>query len=174
MSLLQWVGSACVLTASTGLGFYKAERLRKRVETLRSIHAGLQLLDTEIAFSATPLPRAMARVSRTCTPPGAALFEEVARALEARPDAGAGAHWEAAVLRRCQDLALQSVDAEVLVQFGRTLGLSDREDQRKHIRLASERLAVQERQAAREAAERVRMWRSLGILGGAAVVVLLM
>ncbi|HHY67286.1 MAG TPA: hypothetical protein GX517_08840, partial [Alicyclobacillus sp.] len=40
--------------------------------------------------------------------------------------------------------------------------------------MALERLSVQEREAAGEAAQRVRMWRSVGILAGLAVVVLLM
>ncbi|ATY84394.1 stage III sporulation protein AB [Kyrpidia spormannii] len=174
MSLLQWVGSAFVLTASAGLGFYKAERLRKRVEALRSVQAGLQLLDTEIAFSATPLPRALARIARVCAPPAAVIFADAAEGLESRPEVGAGVHWEAAVGKRCAELALAPADEEILVQFGRTLGVSDREDQRKHIRMALERLSVQEREAAGEAAQRVRMWRSLGILAGLAVVVLLM
>lgn len=174
MSLLQWVGSVCVITASAGLGFYKAGRLQRRVDALRSIHAGLLLLDTEIAFSATPLPEAFTRISRSCTSPAKGLFRDVAELLRSRPERGAGEHWEVAIRRHLYDLALHAADEEILVQFGRTLGVSDREDQRKHIRLACDRLWIQEQQAYQEAAARMRMWRSLGVLTGAAIVVLLM
>lgn len=174
MGGLEWIGGLCVVSACAGLGFFKAARLQRRVGALRGLQAGLQVLDTEIAYAATPLPDAFRRIGNTFSSPAATLFAEVAEQLAGRPETGAPDLWETAVRRLAADMALEPPDVEVLLQFGRTLGASDRADQRKHIRVACDRLRVQEEAARQEAATRARMWRSLGVLIGAAIVVLLM
>jgi stage III sporulation protein AB len=70
-------------------------------------------------------------------------------------------------------LALQESDCEVLFNFGQTLGVSDRQDQIKHIHLAVAHLSAEESIARDEQLRNEKMWKYLGALVGLTVVILL-
>ncbi|HBI05200.1 MAG TPA: stage III sporulation protein AB, partial [Paenibacillaceae bacterium] len=61
----------------------------------------------------------------------------------------------------------------VLLQLGQVLGQSNREDQQKHIRLALMNLKSEEDVARAQQQKYEKMCRSLGLLGGLLVVILL-
>ncbi len=58
-------------------------------------------------------------------------------------------------------------------QLGAKLGLTDRDDQVKHLRLAVNQLRGEEELAKDEQQRYERMWKSLGLLMGALVVILM-
>jgi stage III sporulation protein AB len=62
---------------------------------------------------------------------------------------------------------------DVLISFGSTLGISDRHDQVKHVKLAIAQLAQAEAKAWEEKEKNERMYKSLGVLSGLAIVILL-
>lgn len=69
--------------------------------------------------------------------------------------------------------ALTPADEAILLELAPYLGQTFADDQERHLRLALERLAQQQRQAAEEAAVQSRLWRGLGVCGGALLALLL-
>jgi stage III sporulation protein AB len=69
--------------------------------------------------------------------------------------------------------ALNKEDEQVLLSFGRSLGNTDLDGQIRNIRLTLGQLAMQERKAEENRKKNESMYRSLGILGGMAVVIVL-
>jgi stage III sporulation protein AB len=63
---------------------------------------------------------------------------------------------------------------EVLLGLSEVLGASGRADQVRHLALARERLAGQEARAAAERARYERLARYMGVLSGAALVLILL
>ena len=81
--------------------------------------------------------------------------------------------WELAIERDRKKNRHEIPEKEVLLHLGQVLGQSNREDQQKHIRLALINLKSEEQQARDNQQKYEKMCRSLGLLGGLLVVILL-
>lgn len=167
------LGASMVLAAGWLIGLQAASNLARRPGELRDLQSLLQMLETEICYSATPLTEAFRTVARHGRSRVAEIFAEAADVLEAGEGGTAGEALGVALQQVYQKLALERSDAEILLSLGAVLGASDRDDQKKHLALAGERLKREEA-AAQEARLRYeRLYRYAGALGGAALVLLL-
>ncbi len=166
------MASALVVSGTASIGLLTADALRRRPVELRGLQTALQILETEVSYGATPLPRALERVSRAVA--GLAGQLCAAAAEELRTGQGSGAHeaWTRALDRVYPVSAWRRSDLEILAALGPCLGASHREDQLRHLRLCRERLAAAEEEAWRDARERARMAEYLGVLGGLLLVLL--
>ncbi|MNW14896.1 stage III sporulation protein SpoAB [compost metagenome] len=68
---------------------------------------------------------------------------------------------------------MKRTEREAFGQLGPILGISDRADQAKHLRLAVHVLQAEETAAAEEYRRYGAMWRSLGLLAGVLIVILM-
>lgn len=170
--LTKLVASALVVGGTASIGFLTAGALRRRPVELRALQTALQILATEVGYGATPLPRALARVSHAVGGPAGRLCAVAAEEL--RSGGGGGAHeaWLRALESVFPESAWRRSDLEVLAALAPCLGASHREDQLRHLRLCQERLAAAEEEAWREARERARLAEYLGVLGGLLLVLL--
>jgi stage III sporulation protein AB len=172
--MLKVLGAVLVCLSSSLAGYELAGALTARVRTLRALLVGLQNLETEIHYGATPLPEALREVAGRCGPPTAALFEAAARYLREPEGYTAAEAWEKAVEGWRGEVCLRTGEAAILNGLGTCLGRSDREDQVKHLRLAREQLALCLARTEEEAARGVRLWIYLGLTAGPALVLLLL
>ena len=90
-----------------------------------------------------------------------------------RRETTAEACWTGAVEAVWPDTAMRAGEKEALLRLGASLGCSDRPDQLKHVRLAMVHLEAEEAAAREEQRKYERMCRSLGVLGAALVVILM-
>ncbi|MDI6709685.1 MAG: stage III sporulation protein AB [Thermoanaerobacterales bacterium] len=167
--MLKAVGALCVIAAAGSYGVVVARDYARRPRELREARAALSMLETEIAYGATPLPEALETVGRRCDGALARFFTGAAEALAVRDGTTAGEAWEHSLARYSAHAPLRPEDLAALGSLGAVLGNSDREDQTRHLRLAGERLKILAARADDEARRNVRLWRYLGFLAGAAV-----
>lgn len=167
------LGSGLILSACTGLGFILARDYLERPRQLRSIESALQMLETEIVYGATPLSEALDHIAAGCDPGVTVLFSQTARELRLSGGCTAGEAWQQSLAAFYQTSAVKDVDIAVLKRLGVSLGLSDRMDQKKHLKLAREQLRQEIRQAEELAQKNGRLYRYLGVLGGLALVLVL-
>lgn len=171
--MLKLIGAIMVVGAGGLGGLSIAGNYSRRPKELRALRSALQMLETEIEYNATCLPEAFQQVSARCDKSAALLFSEAAAKLSEQSGITAAEAWEKAIKKYHQSTALSSGDLSILRNLGGTLGVSDREDQIKHLRLAMEQLNA-ETAVAEEAAKRnVKLWSYLGFLGGLLIVLLL-
>lgn len=172
---LKLVGSSLILLAGTAWGLEAAARLERRVHLLQGLKLGLSLLETEISYGRLPLPRAMMKVASHLKETGTApLFRKCGVCMEPGKGLVAEEAWRESVadfLRR--EPALKDQDGEILLALGGYLGLSDPQDQLKHLRLAQERLRFQEKQAYEEAVRQGKIYRYAGFATAAVLVLVL-
>ncbi|AEI41225.1 stage III sporulation protein SpoIIIAB [Paenibacillus mucilaginosus] len=171
--MLKLLGAALVLLAGTLMGFHQAAQLARRPKQIADLIRLLQRLETEIVYGFTPLPEALRRTGGTCAAPVGTLFLETSRELERAEGEQAAGVWERTITRGWRATAMKPQEREVLLQLGTTLGLTDREDQVKHLRLAVSQLQAESETARDEQQRYERMWKSLGVLLGALVVILM-
>lgn len=171
--MLQLSGAALIILSCALLGFYQANQLSNRPRQLRQWIKALQRLETEIDYGFTPLPQALVNICGKEQSPVTLLLVEVAEQLGKRSGVTTAEAWQQAIARHWTASSLKIAEREVLEQLGATLGLSDRSDQIKHIRLALSHLRSEEETAREEQMKYSKMWRSLGILGGTLIVILI-
>lgn len=174
--MLKFGGIMLILFAGTMIGFVQAARYAARPRQIRQLLHALQRLETEISYGQTPLPEALFRISGMIPQPLSTLFERISRSLQ-RDSSESGETvrecWEKAVNDRWPTTAMKIPEKEALLRLGSTLGGSGREDQLKHIRLAMLQLQSEESSARDDQYRYEKLSRSLGMLGAALIVILM-
>lgn len=163
-------GVACVCGGSGGWGWLVARQLHRRPAELAGMQVALEALRTEIGYAGTPLAEALRRAAAVSHGPAAALCRSAARHLGAGTGQTPGEAWAAALAEVDALSSWDATDLKAIGWLGPALGGSDAADQVRHIALCTARLRAAE-EAARSGAERqARMWLYLGVLAGAALV----
>lgn len=90
---------------------------------------------------------------------------------EQRLDAGAA--WRTVISGSKDLLPLDNTDWDVINDFGEMLGKSDRDNQESVLDMARENIALLEKKAGEAMNTKGKLYRNLGALSGAAVVILL-
>lgn len=170
---MKLTGALLIMFASTMLGFLQAAQYAKRPRQIRVLIQALQSLETEISYGLTPLPNALEKIGRNLEAPLSELFTGAALQLCSRSGMSTREIWEGRIQALWPATSLGADERAAMLRLGEHLGLSDREDQIKHIRLAMEQLKAEETKARNDQLRYEKMWRSLGVLGGLLVVILL-
>lgn len=170
--MFKLMGSVCVMAGALCWGFGATRELSRRVETLEDLREGLCELDRELTFRLAALPEVLERLGKER--PGAAgeFFQTAFRNWQKAPENGLYQGWRRA-MTQCLPL-LRSEERQVLLEVGQVLGRYDAQTQSKALARAARRLEGY-RQTAREEARRLgRVYATLAVAGGAALVLVLL
>lgn len=85
----------------------------------------------------------------------------------------AGSAWKDAVMKNKEHLPLDEHDWAVLSDFGEMMGKSDRQNQESVLEMEKQKITALEKKAREAMDTKGKLYRNLGALGGAAVVILL-
>lgn len=167
------IGIVFIVLSAGVMGFRMASALRGRCMVIRQLQSALQILKHEIAFQASPLPKAFARAAAAEQGVVSALFAKAAGAMENRC-------WmtPAAAFRQALQ-GIPEMDGEdrlrsILLELAAKLGKYDLDSQRQAIELAQTQLEEERRQAEQERTVKGRTYETLGICTGLAVSILLL
>lgn len=171
--MIKLLGALVVVFSCTLIGLTVASAYSRRPGEIRALQNALQLLETEIAYGATPLPDALSSVAERCDSRVALLFSLSARELMTMRGITAREAWEYALAEFYPKSALNRVDRSILLELGNSLGVSDREDQIKHLMLAKEQLKLEQAKAEDASIKNTKVYNYLGFLGGLTIVLIL-
>lgn len=171
--MIKLLGAVLVLFAGTMIGFQQAAKFAERPRQLRQLAHALQRLETEIGYGHTPLPEALERTASTTPEPLASIFRKAASGIWETESFTFRDSWEQAVKSQWEATSMRKNEQAVLIRLGSTLGISDKEDQMKHIHLALLQLKAEEDAARDDQGRYEKMWKSLGILIAVLIVILM-
>ncbi len=171
--IIKIFGCLVIMTCATSAGFLMANGYKKRVWELRAFQQALQVLESEILYTSTPLPQAVDKTAHSTEAPVNRIFFDVGQILEERKGYTAGEAWCTAVDRNRDILSLDCEDLQIIRSFGKNLGSIDKENQEKSFKLAKYQLKAQQAKAEEERSKNERLYKNLGFLLGAALVILL-
>ena len=174
VTVCKFAGSLCVMAAAIAFGEWKARALGWRVEELAQFERSLTLLSAEITYSRALLPYAFQAVAGRLEQPLEELYRRAASDLLAGDERSAGEIWESALAAVYPQTSLTAADREILAGLGVSLGISDQEGQLEQIGLTRQHLEIALQGAREKRLRNEKMWRYLGLAGGAAVVILLL
>ncbi|ACJ33309.1 stage III sporulation protein SpoIIIAB [Anoxybacillus flavithermus] len=169
---MKWIGAVCIILATTWSGFEASRLLRERTKQLRQLKMALQSLEAEIMYGHTPLIDASLRLSQQLSRPLSWLFESFAQKLQ-KGTMNARQAWEESLHEIWKMTALKEGELEIMKQFGETLGQYDHEIQQNYIRLTMVHLEREEGDAIEKQQRYEKMMKSLGVLTGILIVLLL-
>lgn len=173
--MLKLIGTVIVISAAAAIGWLQSASYAARPKQLRSIIVALQRLETSIVYGHASLDEAFHDLGEQLPSPENRLFVQAAQLMRSHEYMVMTAKeaWETAVHDVMKHTALKKQDARILQDFGISLGISDREDQRNHIHHAVKRLEQEEQSAREEHSRYGTMYRSLGVLCGLLAVILM-
>lgn len=166
------MGALCVMAGALCWGLGATRELRRRVETLEGLRESLSDLDRELTFRLASLPELLERLGKGRGAVVEDFFQTVFLQWRKDPEGGLRHSWRLA-MTKCLSL-LRSEERQVLMEVGQTLGRYDAQTQSKALAQAVRQLEGY-RQAAREEARRLgRVYATLAVAGGAALVLVLL
>ena len=172
--LFKITGSIIVLLSSSFIGMILSRDCIRRPAQLRELQGILQMLENQISYLCDVIVEAFEKISRAGGAQTSIFFTRTVEILKEEKTITAAEAWERAVTQCIHRTALNKEDQEILSSFGRLLGSTDIEGQIGNIRLTIGQLKLQEKKAEDSRKKNESMYRSLGILGGLAVVTLLL
>lgn len=171
--MVKFIGALMILMASTAIGILKGHHLAARPKQFQQLRSDLTLLEMEVNYAATPLPEALAKVAHYSEEPIRTLWVETRAGLSNGEGLLAEEAWQQGVEALANKGAFKEIDLSVLRDFGAGLGLANRQEQLKKFKLLQEQLRSLQLQAEEVRTKNERMWRTMGVLGGIALIILL-
>ncbi|MFD2630802.1 stage III sporulation protein SpoIIIAB [Oceanobacillus kapialis] len=169
---MQWIGAILFILTTTWVGFEWSNRLSNRPKHIRQLKNALQILEAEILYSQVPLHEAFSIIAKQTPKPICTFFESLHNSLLA--DRGdLFTVWEKSIDSLKKNSSLGRNEQEIMKQFGRTLGQHDFYQQQKHIQLTINHLDRELEEARDHHLKYGKMAKSLGVLCGLFVVLLL-
>ncbi|GGK02650.1 stage III sporulation protein SpoAB [Lentibacillus kapialis] len=169
---MQWIGALLFIGTTTLAGFDISKRLNERPKHIRHMKNALQILEAEILYSQLPLPDAFATIAKQVPDPIGSFFKHVKDSL-AYHNNNLSQVWNWYLEELMTSSAFDTNEAEILKQFGRTLGQHDFNQQQKHIHLTIKHLDRELDDARDNQYKYSKMAKSLGLLCGLFIVLLL-
>ncbi|TRM12679.1 stage III sporulation protein SpoAB [Lentibacillus cibarius] len=169
---MKWIGALLFIGTTTLIGFEVSRKLNERPKHIREMKNALQILEAEILYSQLPLPEAFEIIARQIPEPLSTFFHELHVSMH---NAGTDLYsvWDRCVNELLETSSLSDIEGEIVKQFGRTLGQHDFAQQQKHIHLTINHLDRQLEEARENQFKYGKMAKSLGVLCGLFVVLLL-
>lgn len=172
--MLKLIASIMIITSSAILGCSISREYSKRPGQLRELQILMQIFENEIRFLSSILANAFEKLYKASKSEVKEFFIGTIKNLESLGEYGAKEAWEKAVKDNIKNTSLNAEDEEILLQFGNILGSTDKEGQISNIRHLMSQLKIQEEKAEEMRKKNESMYRKLGLLGGIAIVIVLL
>ncbi|AIQ31001.1 MULTISPECIES: stage III sporulation protein SpoIIIAB [Paenibacillus] len=171
--MLKLLGAVLIVLAGTLAGFKRAAQYADRPRHIRGLIAALQRLETEIQYGYTPLPEALRRIGMQSKEPLRAFFLTAAEEMSPPHNCSAEEAVQRSMEIHWSSASLKGTEKEIFRQLSCTLGTSDRSNQSTHIALALQQLKQEETAAREDQGKYEKVSKSLGLLLGALIVILI-
>lgn len=167
------LGALLIVLGGSLYGVAMARHLHARVRQVGELVSALHLLEGEIAFARSPLPEALAQVSRASHGQVRELFAALAAELGAAHMRPVSQVWSSLIVTWAGRTALGAEEISALESLGAILGRTGADDQVRALRHTSERLRgiVGRLENSVERDARLRLY--LGVAGGVTLAILL-
>lgn len=150
---------------------FASAALNRRAASFEQMERLIDYIETRIRYLALPVGELLAGAAESGDFEALTFLNAVRSALS-RGGTPAEA-WSAGLRQRGGEDGFTPADRALLMEFGRGLGLSDTEGQRLHCETYRRFMGERREAARREAGIKGRLYRTLGLAGGACAALLL-
>lgn len=170
--MMKTIGAVIIMVACSGAGLYIAQGFKNRTNEIRQLQNILAYIETEIIYGQTRLIQIMENISSRETGVIGEVFSRLAYKME-KNQAGFPLCWQEAFDEMAGKMSLKEREKLAILRLGTQLGQTDRHNQQKYIRIALAHLQTEEQDAYHSQNKYEKLSRTLGILVGALLVIVL-
>ncbi len=174
MLFMKIIGCVMVIGSSTGIGFFFSNEMKCRLDNLKELRKMVGLLRGDIRYAKTPLPEAIASITRRHQGSFSNFFNSVSEKLRELSGQTFADIWKEAVGKELVDTALSKKDKQHLIQFGENLGYLDKEMQMNVIDLFQSQLEEEIKEMTKTMKEKSYLFNSLGVMAGVFIVIVML
>lgn len=171
--MLKILGSMIIVAAASGIGLIYSRMYVERVRQVRDMQYALQILETEMIYSALPLGEALEFTSKKSTSAIEGLLDKISQILKAREKDNVYDAFKEAYKLKKDELCFGKEEIDVLEAFMQSLGNSDIEGQKKNFNITIKKLEELEKKAETNRAKNERLYKYLGVCTGLLIVIIL-
>jgi len=150
------------------IGILISKKYVNRVNELKEFKNALNMFKTKIRYTYAPLPEIFTEISESIDSNISSVFKKASEKMDVCP---AGEAWKLAL--RIEDLNIDDEDRIALKNLSKMLGKTDLEGQLNQIEMTSDFLDSQIKKAETQKAKSEKMYRTLGMVIGMAIVIIL-
>lgn len=169
--MLRMIGTALLAGGSVLLGGCAVRHLNARVRELDDLIHGLHTMLRELEYRLAPLPELLMRAAEQTGGHVSDFFRLGAQGAEHLNGRTFQMVWRQTV--EAGQLRLEQSDLDVLDHLGGVLGRYDGESQRQALRESIDRLEHNRQEAEDQSCRLGRVYRVLGLVGGAFILILM-
>lgn len=168
MVIIKYIILISLFVSSSYIGFLLAKRYQSRVRELKEMKTSLAIFATKIKLTYEPIPQIFEELGNKENSNISKIFQTASQKMKELP---AGQAWIEAL--RVESTNLKKEDIEVLKGLSNLLGKVDLEGQIGEIQLVDNFLDGQIEKAEEESKKSEKMYKTLGITAGLAMVIIL-
>lgn len=170
--MVKLIGALLILVSGSSIGWIIGGLYLNRVKELKELQLAFNILNTEISYGRTLLADALKRTSEVLTPPLSNIFFSAAEELNNTRGKMFSELWKNILENYSKNFFLNKEDLEILINWGRQIGVSTLENQLNINKLTIKRLEIHEEMARDIASRRVKCVRYAGVLISLMVIIL--
>lgn len=172
MIILRFVILVGILCTSILIGMLMAKKYTNRLNELKEMKKGIHILETKLKFTYETLPKVFEDIGKSIDRSVGYIFT---LASENMMYTSAGNSWSEALTQTVNERKtnMKNEDIETLKSLSKLLGKTDMQGQISQIELVDAFLDTQIQEADLEKRKNDKMYKSLGIVAGLTLVVLL-
>lgn len=149
------------------IGILISKKYSNRVNELKEFKNALNIFKTKIRYTYEPIPEIFSDISENVSSNVSSVFKTAAEKMEF---CAAGEAWNLAL--KLDNLNIDDEDRNALNNLSKLLGKTDLEGQLSQIEMTSDFLDKQIRKAENQKEKSERMYRTLGMIMGMAIVIM--
>ncbi|MBR6033937.1 MAG: stage III sporulation protein AB [Clostridia bacterium] len=159
---------ALILACTTGIGFLVSQKYTKRESELKDFKSAFNLIKTKIRYTYEPLQEIFDDIAKNYNSSIAYVFKQASNNMQTQ---NATDGWNKAVNEAV--ISITKEDKRVVCSFGKLLGQTDSQGQINEIDLSLSLLDEQIEKAKIDKQKNVKLYKSLGVITGIAIVIVL-
>lgn len=149
------------------IGILISKKYVNRVNELREFKNALNMFKTKIRYTYEPIPDIFVEISKSTNSNISAVFKKAAEKMDV---CTAGEAWDLAL--KLEDLNIDEEDKETLKNLSKMLGKTDLEGQLNQIEMTIDFLDKQIKKAEIQKDKSEKMYRTLGVITGIGIVIM--
>ena len=169
--MLKFIVIFIAFLACTYIGFYFGEVYKFRSLELKEFQKAVNLINTEVLFSSTPLPIALLNISYKLETSFSKVFKDIADMLEEGEVFSVYEGFTKSFSKHKDEFNLKEEDLNIIKDFFFSLGESGVYGQEKVFSLTSEELKRKYLEAEEECKVNRKMYRGIGVCVGAIIAI---
>ena len=166
--IFKFIFLTIILFGTSYIGILMAKKYSSRVKDLKEMRKALNFFEDKIKFTYEPIPDVFEEISSKVNENIGEIFKSSANLMQ---NESAGVSWEKAVDNANTNFTKE--DNEIIKGLAKMLGKTDIDGQVSEIRLTNKFIDVQIKDAENEKNRNEKLYKTLGVTVGLAIVIVL-